>query len=191
VSEQPKFAAVPNKPFPIEVHPVGREHLAVRGPGVDITLCVHGALTLASMLTDVANKQYCDGYIHGDESTMLVSPKTPSRPTTITDALNELMPTPKHPPTCETLDELLQKIQTFVQEHSGVEVIPLDDISSRLWGYAAYFVENGLETSICETVRVQGVSMSDALRDSLMPVITTAGGRITLAEDLRKGRKFV
>lgn len=191
MSEQPKFVAVSNKPFPIEVHPVGQEHLAVRGPGVDITLCVHGALTLASMLVDAANKQHCDGYIHGDESTMLVSPKIPSRPTTITDALNELMPPPKHPPTCETIDELLQKIQTFVQEHPGVEVIPLDDISSRLWGYAAYFVENDLETSIYETVSVQSVSMSDALKDSLMPVITTAGGRATLAKDLGKGRKFV
>jgi hypothetical protein len=56
--------------FPVKVTTVGYELVRVTGPGFDFTLCVHGARALAANLVEQANKQYCDGYRHGDESTM-------------------------------------------------------------------------------------------------------------------------
>jgi hypothetical protein len=164
------FEATPYKPFPIEVTPVGREGISVKGPGVDITLCAHGADFLATKLIEEANKQYCDGYVHGDKTTMLLSPKIAGKLITGIDILNAVDPLPIYLPTCKTLDELLQKIQMFVQDHSNVEVIALDNAYSSLWGYAAIFIENDLETSIYETLYVKDVNkMSPELRARIMP----------------------
>jgi hypothetical protein len=191
VSDKSTFGVAPYKPFPIEVTPVGQEGISVKGPGVDTTLCAHGANFLATKLIDAANKQCCDGYVHGDEDTMLLSPKVPNRPVTATDMLNIVDPLPKHFPTRETLDELLQKIQAFVQEHSNVEVIASDDAPNSLWGYCAYFVENGMETSIYESVNARDMKMSLELRAKVMPMVSTAPGRWKLAQDLMRGVKFV
>jgi PTH2 family peptidyl-tRNA hydrolase len=191
MSEKSTFGVAPYNPFPIEVTSVGREGIGVKGPGVDITLCAHGANFLATKLIEVANKQYYDGYVHGDEATMLLSPKIVGKPITGMDILNAVDPLPIRPPTCETLDELLQKLQTFVQEHSNVEVLPLDDAYSGLWGYGAWFVENGLETSISATIPVRNMQMSPELRARVMPMFRTAKGRIRLAAELGRGVKFV
>lgn len=69
------FEVRQNSPFPIEVEPQGASEVTVKGPGVDIVLCAHGARHLASLLIKAAEHLYCDGYIHGDESTMLIGPQ--------------------------------------------------------------------------------------------------------------------
>jgi hypothetical protein len=56
--------------FPIAVDPKGTEDVTVSGPGFSFTLCAHGARELAQRLVTAADRQYCDGYRHGDESTM-------------------------------------------------------------------------------------------------------------------------
>lgn len=66
------------KEFPIKATPVGQELVRVTGPGFDFTLCAHGARALAADLVKQADKQYCDGYRHGDESTMFVVSRTPT-----------------------------------------------------------------------------------------------------------------
>ena len=59
-----------SRPFPIEVTPLGTEEVAINGPGFRLVLCAHGALVLASKLQLIGEGQHCDGYRHGDESTM-------------------------------------------------------------------------------------------------------------------------
>lgn len=60
-----------DKPFPFQVVPEGREDVRMTLPnGTEVLLCAHGAHELARMLTDTASKQFCDGYRHGDLSTM-------------------------------------------------------------------------------------------------------------------------
>lgn len=62
---------MPNRPFPFHVNRVGREDVQLVLPnGTEVLLCAHGAGELARMLTEASNGQYCDGYRHGDESTM-------------------------------------------------------------------------------------------------------------------------
>lgn len=63
--------------FPIQVTSKGIEEVRVCiADNVEFVLCNHGAHVLAQMLLDVAKGQYCDGYRHGDESTMFVTVKT-------------------------------------------------------------------------------------------------------------------
>ena len=61
--------------FPIKVETRGTEEVQVTGPTFAFTVCAHGARALAAALTSAAEKQYCDGYRHGDESTMYLGPK--------------------------------------------------------------------------------------------------------------------
>lgn len=58
--------------FPLDVGPAGRGDVVVTGPDINFRLCAHGARELAARLLAVADQQYCDGYRHGDESTMFV-----------------------------------------------------------------------------------------------------------------------
>lgn len=59
------------KPFPFQVNRVGREDVQLVLPnGTEVLLCAHGASELARLLTDASKGQYCDGYRHGDESSM-------------------------------------------------------------------------------------------------------------------------
>jgi hypothetical protein len=73
-----------DKPFPITVkaHSTDCELVDVEGPGFKLTLCTHGAQHLANLLNEVAKKsgQHCDGYRHGDDSTMLVGSEVTTRP---------------------------------------------------------------------------------------------------------------
>lgn len=60
--------------FPITaVLVTGRELVEVRGPGARFTVCCHGARELARRLIAAADAGYCDGYRHGDESTMMLT----------------------------------------------------------------------------------------------------------------------
>lgn len=60
-----------DKPFPFQVTPQGREDvLMVLSNGTEVLLCAHGASVLGAMLTEAAKGQLCDGYRHGDLSTM-------------------------------------------------------------------------------------------------------------------------
>ncbi len=59
--------------FPFHVETAGQEEVEVVGPGLNFKLCAHGARELARRLVAAADKQYCDGYRHGDASTMFVS----------------------------------------------------------------------------------------------------------------------
>jgi hypothetical protein len=61
---------MPDKPFPIDVKPLGREEVEIVGPGFRLVLCIHGAGELIQRLRKATEHQYCDGYRHGDESTM-------------------------------------------------------------------------------------------------------------------------
>jgi len=58
--------------FPLDAVPKGTEDVQVSGPGFSFTLCAHGARELAQRLVKAADQQYCDGYRHGDDSTMFV-----------------------------------------------------------------------------------------------------------------------
>jgi hypothetical protein len=64
-----------DKPFPIRVEPVGpgEEEVAIIGPGFRLVLCNCGAEELGYMLHEVTKDLYCDGYRHGDKSSMFVS----------------------------------------------------------------------------------------------------------------------
>lgn len=103
----------------------------------------------------------------------------------------EVCPLHKRLPTCDTLDELLQKIQTFVQEHHNVEVLCADDPHNVFLGMRAYSINKGLETGIYETTPLRDTLMSPELRVRIRSMFSTAGGRIKLAKNLMRGVKFV
>jgi hypothetical protein len=58
------------KPFPMSVKREGPEDVRVYFPGGSFLLCAHGARVLAQELAEASKIQFCDGYRHGDGSTM-------------------------------------------------------------------------------------------------------------------------
>jgi hypothetical protein len=71
----------PDQPFPFQVNRVGREDVQIVLPnGTEVLLCAHGAGELARMLTEAAKGLYCDGYRHGDESTMHIGTRNSDDP---------------------------------------------------------------------------------------------------------------
>lgn len=66
------------KPFPITANREGTGEVRVSFPGGSVLLCAHGARALAHEIEQAAVGQYCDGYRHGDESTMYIGFKAES-----------------------------------------------------------------------------------------------------------------
>lgn len=61
--------------FPITAKPDGSEDVVVTGPGFSFRLCAHGARELSRILLEAVERQRCDGYRHGDASTMFLGTK--------------------------------------------------------------------------------------------------------------------
>jgi hypothetical protein len=72
------------RPFPVSVKLRTRELVDIDAPGTRITLCCHGARELARQLLEAADAGHCDGYRHGDDSTMLDAVRNVPTPLPVT-----------------------------------------------------------------------------------------------------------
>lgn len=101
--------------------------------------------------------------------------------------------------TCETLEELLGKVQAFVESNPGCTVLSADNATTRTIGFSAFIQRDGVETAIYETISLiglakTGTSLSATMRDSFFKVEDNddpGAGRRKLAWELTRGQKFV
>jgi hypothetical protein len=172
---------------PIEVLELDQKHVSLKGDSLSRPLDIREAFSLADRLREAAQKLYREGYLNGK-----ISLESFAELPRVKDLLDDVRPSLKDQPTCETLDDLLGKLQDFIQKYPKAEVATADTPSKRLWGYWAFYNLNGFEVSLYETICSFDMKMSPELRLKVMPFFkATGGGRLRFTEALKGGTKFV